>query len=61
MNTLACKENLEEASVNVNTLRKTYEYERVLALTEPSTEFEMLHSEPQEEDSTRTFLRMWDK
>ena len=39
MNTLACKEDSEEASVNVKTLRETYEYERVLALTEPSTEF----------------------
>ena len=50
MNTLACKEDLEEESANVNTLREIYEQERILTLMEASTELEILQSNTQEED-----------
>ena len=51
MNTLAWKEDTAEAATNLNTLRETYEYKRVLALTETATEVKVMDSDSQAEDS----------
>ena len=53
VNALACKEDTEEGPTNVNILRETCEYERVLTLTETATEVKVIDSDSQAEVSDK--------